>query len=268
MSCHDRFQPIIDQVLINLSKTRIPLFTAKIIHAVCHMLVPEIQSIARKMLCRTAESRIRMSAVQIGFRHFHDPIHFISIGPKPDHRILPIIQDITDRRKREVTADGCCFFIGHITQVVCILYISCGADFCLAADRRAVHTGAVPAIFRIAGNDQRNLTVFLQNTVLFMNFIRSSRIVTDSSDMILLHRHFQIFFITAGTHIKEQLPYFFIQRHPLDRIFHPLAILIRQIKGIRFHIYHNKPLLSFFQCNFLLFHYFKLSRKASVFFCW
>ena len=99
MPRHDGLQTVVDKVLVHLAKSGVPLLTAVVIHAVGHMLVAEIQPVPREMLGRAAKARIGMGAVHIGLGHLRHPVHIVSVSPQPDHRILPVIEDIAHRCK-------------------------------------------------------------------------------------------------------------------------------------------------------------------------
>ena len=66
MACHNGFQTVVNQALIYLSKSLVPLFAGKCIDTVGNMLISVIQTVSREMLCRAAEARIGMGAVQLG----------------------------------------------------------------------------------------------------------------------------------------------------------------------------------------------------------
>ena len=161
MSRHNRIQSVFNQILIDHTISLVPFLTAHGIHTVCHMLVAEIKSVSRKVLCRTAETWIRMCTVHIGFRHLCHLLRFISISAKADYRIFPIIHNIAHRCERQVTPNSCRFLIRHIPHLIRIICISRSADLCLPSDRRPIHTCAVSAALRITCDDKRNLTVLL-----------------------------------------------------------------------------------------------------------
>ena len=60
-----------------------------------------------------------------------------------------------------------------------------------------------------------------------MNLVGCGGIVADASDVVLVYRHFQILFVSGGTHIKEQLSDFLIQGHSCNGVLHPFTILVR-----------------------------------------
>ena len=91
MPHHNSLQAVIDKIPVHHAKGSVPLLTAHSIHTVCHMLVPEIQSVSRKMLGRTTESQILMSAIQVCLRHNRHPVRIVSIRPQADHWILPVV---------------------------------------------------------------------------------------------------------------------------------------------------------------------------------
>ena len=212
------------------------------------MLIPEVQTVAGEMLGRAAKAGVGMSAVHVSLCHLCHPVHIVSVGAYADDRVLPVVQDIADRGKGQVAADGGGFLIGHIAQVVGVLHVAGGSDFGLAADGGAVHAGAVSSVLRIAGDDQGNPAVLLEDAVLLMHLVRCGGVVADAADVVLVHGHFQVFFVPAGAHVEEELSYLLVQRHIRDCIFYPFTILIGQVKGVRFHINHT-AVLSFLSCT-------------------
>ena len=236
---HDGLQAVVDQVPVHFAESGVPLLTAEIIHAVGHMLVAEIQPVSGEMLGGTAKAGIGMGPVHVGLRHLHDPVRIVPVCPQADDRVLPVVQDVADRGKREVAANRRGFFVGHMAQVVGVLHIPGGAYLSLAADGGAVHTGAVPAVLRVAGDDQGNLAVLLEDAVLFLHLGSRGGIVADAADVVFLHRHLQIFLVPAGAHVEEKLPDLLVQGHARDCLLHPFTVLVGQIKGLRFHVDHN-----------------------------
>ena len=122
-----------------------------------------------------------MSPFEIGGAHLRHPLRIVSKGPVDDLRILPVVGDITDRGKRHIASDGRSFFVGKFSQVVSILFIPSGANFDSKSDISSVCTGSVPALFRIAGDKDWNLCVFLQDPVLFLDGSPRRRVVPASS---------------------------------------------------------------------------------------
>ena len=161
MSRHDGLESVVDQCPVNKSKGLIPLLAAHVVHTVCHMLVAEIKPVTRKVLCRTAEARIGMRTIHVRLRHLCHPLRIIAVGTQPDDRVFPVVQNVADRRKGQIAADRGGLLVGHIAQLVRIIRVPGRADLGLAADHRAVRACAVSAVLRVAGDDQRNLAVFL-----------------------------------------------------------------------------------------------------------
>ncbi len=167
------------------------------------MLVTEIKSVPGEMFGCAAKTRIGVGAVHIGFCHFHYPVYVVAVGTKSDNRIFPVIQNIAYRGKRKIASDCRRFLVGHVTQIISVLHIAGRPDFRLVSDFRTVHTGPVSAVLRVAGNNQRDFAVLLQNTVLLINLVRCSGVVTNATDMVFVHRHFQIILFTARAHVKK-----------------------------------------------------------------
>ena len=197
MPRHNCLQTVVNQVLVYLSKGGVPFLAAVVVYAVCNVLVTEIKSVSGEMLGRAAKAGVGVSAVHIGLCHFRHSLHVVAVGTEPDNRIFPVIQDIAYRGKGKVASDCRRFLVGHISQIISVLHIAGSADFRLVSDFRTVHAGAVPAVFRIAGYNQRNFAVLLQNAVLFINLVCRGGIVANASDMVFVHRHLQIILFPA-----------------------------------------------------------------------
>ena len=245
VSCHDGFQTVVNEVLVYFSIACIPLLTAHVIDAVCHVLVAEVQSVARKMLRSTAESLIGVCAVHICLRHLAHAVHIVSIGAQSDDRVLPVVEDVADRGKGEITPDRRRLFVGHTAELVRVSGVSCRTDLGLLADHGSVSAGAVAAILRVARNDKRNLAVLLKNPVLLTHLGTGCRVVADTADVVLVHCHLQILFVSGGSHIEKKLTDLLLGRHTRDGLFHPFTVLIGQVKRFCLHIYHIKISLSF-----------------------
>ena len=70
------------------------------------MLVTEVKTVAGEVLGGTAKTLVGMSAVHVGFGHFHDSLHIVSVGAQSDDRVFPVVENVAYRGKGKVAADG------------------------------------------------------------------------------------------------------------------------------------------------------------------
>ena len=80
-----------------------------------------------------------------------------------------------------------------------------------------------------AGNENRDLGVFLQNPVLVQNHLSGHTVVTAAAQVILLHQFLEIFFGITGSQLPEQLANLFFIGHGCDGVFYPCDILVIQV---------------------------------------
>ena len=87
VSCHDGFQTVVNEVLVYFSIACIPLLTAHVIDAVRHVLVAEVQSVARKNASAAQQNPSLVCAPSIyALRHLAHAVHIVSIGAQSDDR--------------------------------------------------------------------------------------------------------------------------------------------------------------------------------------
>ncbi len=236
---HDGFKPVVDEVCINFAERGVPFLAGERVHAVCHVLVAVVQTVAGEVLCRAAEAGHLVRAFQIRLCHFQYALGVIAVGAQAHHGIVPVVVNVRNRRKAEVAANGRSLGVGHLAQRLGVFYVARGTDLCLCANVRAVHAGTVAAVFGVAGDNEGDLGIFLQDAVLLVHLGCGGGIVANAADVIFVHRHLQIFLGAGGTHVKKQLADFFFGCHGGDGILYPLDAFVVQIIGFRAQIYRH-----------------------------
>ena len=161
MASHNCFQTVVKHGFVHHSIGGIPCCGIKRIDIVGYMGISEVQTVAGKMLSRTGKSRRRMGALHISGAHLCHKLRIAAEAAGDDLRILPVIRNIADRRKRHIAADRGRLFAGHLPESTGIILIACRPDFNFRGNWSSVSTGPVSAPFRIAGNQYRNSGIFL-----------------------------------------------------------------------------------------------------------
>ena len=215
------------------------------------------------MFCGTCEARDRVGTFQISSAHFGDTFRIVSECTADDLRVFPVIGDIADRCESHIASDGSGLFVGHFSEGKSVFFFVGRSDLYAGADGCSVRAGAVSAGLCVAGDKYRDLRVFLEFTVLFLDRLAGSRIVTAAAQVIFLHQFFQIFFIMRSSQLEKKLSDFLFIAHSCDRVFHPFAVLVGQIVWVCFQIYHiwSPFLRKFPQQHFLTFSITKFSQR-------
>ena len=244
MSGHDGLQPVVDEVCVDFAEGGVPFLAGKGVDAVGNMLVTVIQAVAGEVLGRAAEAGHLVRALHVGLGHFHHALRIVAVGAQADDGVVPVVVNIGNRSETEVAADGRGLRVGHFAKRFGVFCVARRADLCLCADHCAVAARAVAAVLGIAGDDERNFGIFLQNTVLLMHLGRGAGVVADTADVVFVNGHFQIFLGAGGTHVEKQLADLFLKRHRGDGVLHPLHSLVIQVIGLCTHI-HGHSIRSF-----------------------
>ncbi|CDD34133.1 unknown [Roseburia sp. CAG:309] len=156
------------------------------------MRITVIHTISRKMFCHTGKIRILVRTPHIFDTAFFYHFRIIGKGSCRNLRIHRIVIDIADRRKCHITSDRRRFGISHAPHVFRVIMVSRRSNLHAITNIRSIRTCTIATGFRIAGDKQRNLAVFLQNPVLLPYLSRRRRIVATSSKMIRLYQFDQI----------------------------------------------------------------------------
>ena len=194
MAAHNPFDPIFDQFFVNHTIRLIPVFWREIIDMIGQMGIAVIHTISRKMFRHTGKIRILVRTPHIFDTAFFYHFRIIGKGSCRNFGIHRIVIDIADRRKCHIAPDCRRFCISHAPHVFRVIMVSCRSNLHAIADICAIRACTIAAGFRIAGDKQRNLAVFLQNAVLLPYLPRRCRIVATASEMIRLYQFDQILF--------------------------------------------------------------------------
>ena len=239
VSGHDGLQALVDQALVHLAVCIHPGIAVGAVDAGREMLVPLVQAVSGEVFGGAGKAGVLMGALEIGLGHAADRVGVIGEAPRGDHRIAPVLVDVGQRGEAQVAADGGSLLVGDAPQLIGVLLISGGSNLHRVAQEGSVGAGAVAAGLGVAGNEQRDLGVLLQNVILLPDLVGGTGVIAHAANVVFLHRHAQVVLLPGGSHVEKELSNLFLYTHAGDGVFYPFHTLIIQKKWLCSQIYHG-----------------------------
>ena len=233
---HDAVQAAVDQRLVDLAVGGHPLFEREVVDVVGDVRIAEVLPVARPVLGDRGVARHGVHAVHIGFAHGGDAVGVIAESAGDDLGVFPVIVDVAHRRKGHVVAHRGGFLVAKAAHLIGIVDIAGRADLDAVGQICAVGGGAVAARFGVAGDEQRDLGVFLQRADVVLHDLLLDAVVAVAADVVFLHELDQRFVGGLAAVFKKQLPHLFLVGHACDRFFDPGDVLIGKTIGDRFQV--------------------------------
>jgi hypothetical protein len=151
---HDGLDAGTNELLVDPSERRTPFGPVERVVGGGQVLVPLVDAVARKVLCRAGDSRFAR-AEEVLDRALGDELGFIAERSSGDHGVPPVEMDVGDRREQDVAADRARLAPRDAPQLPRDALVRMGPGLQVRADERAVDRAPEPAHLRVGGDQER-----------------------------------------------------------------------------------------------------------------
>ena len=238
MAHHDGFKPLVDEGAVDLAEAGLPILDAQGVDAHSQVLVQLLHAVAGEMLGGAGHIRVGVfDALNVSPGVGNDGIRVGAESPGVDDGVPPVLVDIHHRVEHPVGAKSRGLPPGHQAHMVGVL----GALAC-AALHSGSHKGslrgcAVAAVVTVGSDQQGDLGMRLEGGQLVVDLLFVASVLPPQAAHVgLVQQGFHLLFPEAGLGLEDhkELAQFFLQGHASDGIFHPMNLLIAEIKRFCF----------------------------------